>query len=213
MRKLVKASILVMGMSLPCFLVGQAPVESTRPAHKRFRVDLSSTVLPSSILQWTTSTTNANNDAFQLQQSSSFGPIGGRFEYFFRPNWSVGLDVFYNQRQSTGSVVFAENGQSASATYIVNRLRIQTRFAYQFQLVNPDLDIYVGVGVGSNTRYRSLYVDGSLRDKSDLPIAVTIPFSLRAFSGIRYTFFHNFGVHAEFGIGGPVMSAGISYKW
>lgn len=215
MNKLMKTSVLVLGIVLPCFLVAQNDLDVTdsEVKEKKFRVDLSYTLAPSNLFQTSMTINNVNNDAFYLKQKSSFGPLGARFEYLFRENWSVGVDLYYNQQRSEGTVTFAVNGQQAQADYVVNRLRVQTRFAYQFPINNPDLDVYIGGGIGSNTKYRNLYIDGERRSKSDLPLAISLPFSVRAFSGIRYTFFHDLGFHAEIGIGGPVLTAGLSYKF
>lgn len=165
----------------------------------------------------TSSTTNL--------QVKGLGPLGLRAEYMVADKIGVGFDVIYNSYDLTYSdtrvdSVYDGSTDTWSSTttvtdneYKMQRLRIQARFNYHFEVSNPDLDAYFGVGAGSNNRYRKAYENGKeVEDDTDLGNFTFLPVSFRLCTGLRYYFSENIGMNAEIGLGGPLISAGLSIR-
>jgi opacity protein-like surface antigen len=93
----------------------------------------------------------------------------------------------------------------------LSRVRLQARFNYHF-IENDNVDAYFGVGAGTNFRKYTLTTDYPNYD-DDSETGTLLPFSLRLAVGTRYYFTENIGINAEIGIGGPVLSGGISIKF
>ena len=97
----------------------------------------------------------------------------------------------------------------------MQRVRFQARLNFHFDISNPALDAYFGVGVGTNNRYRKYYVNDVIQTDlltSDVSNLTLIPVSMRLCTGLRYYFTPNIGLNMELGLGGPMISAGISFK-
>jgi hypothetical protein len=157
----------------------------------------------------------------------SLGPIGIRGEYVIADRFGLGLDVIYNDYDlrytatQTDSLYDGTTGTwsatttSSSNRYVMQRLRVQARMNYHFETNNPNFDAYFGVGAGTNNRFRKAYVDGTEVTASDggLSNITLIPFSIRVCTGFRYYFAENIGVNMELGLGGPLVSAGLSMRF
>lgn len=147
--------------------------------------------------------------------ATGIGPAGLRGEYMIGETFGLGFDVIYNSNNIKYTQIDSLN---PSNTYnyerTMNRLRVQMRFNFHFNVTNPNLDAYFGVAAGTNARYRKVYVDGveSTTDTFSGSGAL-LPFSLRVCTGMRYYFNQNFGLNAEIGLGGPLVSAGLSVKF
>ncbi len=149
----------------------------------------------------------------------SIGPAGIRFEYMVGDRIGLGVDAIYNSRNITfnaNDTITDGNGnqeiQVSSYEYDMKRLRVQLRFNYHFDISNPDLDAYFGVGAGSNNRFRTTFENGTEID-DDLSNLTLIQFSARVCAGMRYYFTENIGLNAEIGLGGPLVSGGLSFKF
>ena len=96
----------------------------------------------------------------------------------------------------------------------MQRVRAQLRFNYHFNITNPALDSYIGVGAGTNNRFRATLENGvDITDNDGLSNFTLLPFSLRIAAGLRYYFTDNIGLNTEIGLGGPIVSAGLSIKF
>lgn len=156
-------------------------------------------------------------------EASGVGPAGIRAEYMLSDNIGIGLDMIYNSNQITYTKTDSVyDGGSASYSmrevgyrHTMDRLRVQARFNFHFEVSNPALDAYFGVGAGTNTRFRHFYREGNEEaDDFKLGTSLTlIPVSLRICTGFRYYFTPNIGVNAEIGLGGPLLSAGASVRF
>lgn len=150
------------------------------------------------------------------------GPMGLRAEYMVADRIGVGFDVIYNSfsaSYTTYDTTYNSQNQPVVSRYDdeakMSRLRVQARFNYHFDVSNPNLDAYFGVGAGTNTRFYKFYRNGA-EDQEDFEegtSATLIPVSFRLCTGMRYYFSENLGVNAEIGLGGPVVSAGLSLKF
>jgi hypothetical protein len=151
-----------------------------------------------------------------------FGPLGLRAEYVVSDKIGLGVDVIYNNYNATyNNVDSLYDGNTGTWTtqvtqdqYQMQRLRIQARMNFHFEVNNPNLDAYLGIGAGTNNRFRKYYVDNVLQsDASTVGDFTLIPFSLRICTGMRYYFTENVGLNLELGLGGPVFSGGLSFKF
>lgn len=168
---------------------------------------------------------------FESETSSDFkvkglGPLGLRAEYMVADRMGVGFDVIYNSYDlqytdvRTDSIydgntdTWTPQTTTTENEYQMQRLRVHLRFNYHFDVSNPMLDAYFGVGAGTNNRYRKAYENGvEINDETELGNFTLMPVSLRVCTGLRYYFSQNIGINAEIGIGGPLISAGISAKF
>ena len=83
-------------------------------------------------------------------------------EYMLADQFGLGFDVIYASIFSsyTELILFTMELrirlilQRTDVTNTNRRLRVQLRFNYHFAVSNPNLDAYMGVGAGSNTRFR-----------------------------------------------------------
>jgi hypothetical protein len=147
--------------------------------------------------------------------ASGIGPAGLRGEYMIGETFGLGFDVIYNSNNIKYNEVDSFNTNIINSyERTMNRLRVQMRFNFHFNVTNPNLDAYFGVAAGTNTRFRKYYVNGVESSNDTFTGSGTlIPFSLRVCTGMRYYFNQNFGLNAEIGLGGPLVSAGLSVKF
>lgn len=154
------------------------------------------------------------------------GPAGLRVEYMLSNKIGLGIDAIYNSNIVSGNVTSTDsvyNGTTDTWDYTsyttldrrsMQRIRIQARMNFHFTIDNPNLDAYFGVGAGTNNRIRSYTRNGVEQiDNADLGNITLLPFSMRLCTGARYYFTENIGANMEIGLGGPVISAGLSLKF
>lgn len=149
-----------------------------------------------------------------------YGPAGVRVEYMLADKFGIGVDAIFNGFDYKGTVTdtigYDGMGNAITDTYegkvAMRRVRVQARFNYHFDVATPDLDLYMGLGAGLNSRTIKYWEDGV--EQTDYQVSgVFLPVSFRFAAGMRYYFTQNIGLNAELGIGGPVMSAGLSFKF
>ncbi len=162
---------------------------------------------------------DANSGATNFK-AGGIGPAGLRVEYMIADRIGLGVDVIYNSNSSSfTSIDSIYNGNTGatetnSLEYKMQRVRAQLRFNYHFNITNPALDSYIGVGAGTNNRFRSTLENGvDITDNDGLSDFTLVPFSLRIAAGLRYYFTDNIGLNTEIGLGGPLVSAGLSIKF
>lgn len=169
-------------------------------------------------LLWETSGSGTNVTDYK---SSGVGPFGARAEYMISDQFGLGLDIiFASIHTSYTEYLTVYNGVTdtfdSTRTEVDSknrRLRVQLRFNYHFAVSNPNLDAYVGVGAGSNTRFNKTYENGvELKDDSNYYGIAVVPVSFRLSVGMRYYFSRIVGINAEIGLGGPLISAGLSFR-
>lgn len=159
------------------------------------------------------STMNADQDQFDFHRFNNLGSLGLRYDHLLTPSFSLGIDFYYLQRKSTGVVTEFNTGIKQEAEYIINRFKTQIRIAYHFPISNPNLDVYLGGGVGMNNQTRKLLINGTSTSRGEYPLIINFPISLRTYAGLRYSFSKHFGVNAELGIGGPILNAGFHFRF
>ena len=152
------------------------------------------------------------------------GPWGLRMEFMATDQIGITLDGIHNsagfKHRNTPDTVndeegnIVENETEYEYKAMMNRLRVQLGFNYHFSFSNPMLDTYLGFAIGSNNRFwKASTNEPNNNFKDEVTDFVLVPISLRIRFGGRYYFSEKIGVNAELGLGGPVLSTGLSFKF
>ncbi len=147
--------------------------------------------------------------------TTAIGPCGLRAEYMLADKFGMGVDFIYNSMSGSYQIDSLNTDQTVYKSYdsklAMQRYRVQLRMNYHF-LTEDKVDAYIGFGAGTNIR-RYVY-------KTDMPNAgefsesgSLLPFSLRLALGVRYYFTNNIGLNSEIGLGGPLVSLGVSFRF
>lgn len=158
-------------------------------------------------------TTNSDLDQFDFNRVMKSGALNLQYDHLLSRSFSLGIDFYYLQKKSTGTVTEYNTGVQSDAKYIVNRFKTQVRLAYHFPVKNPNVDVYVGGGIGINNQSRKLVVNGTETSRNEYPSNFLFPVSLRTYAGLRYSFTKHFGMNAELGIGGPIFTGGFHVRF
>ena len=154
----------------------------------------------------------------QDQKFSGIGPSGFRYSYMLSDAFSLGIDLIYNslsEKYRTSQDVFMNNTWTTinkNMLVSTQRLRIHVRMNFHFSAFSDMSDSYLGLGFGTNNKWKKTSENGNVIEKISGSEAVIFPFSLRLCYGYRYFFNYNWGIHGEVGFGGPLLSLGLSYK-
>ncbi|MBI3133248.1 MAG: outer membrane beta-barrel protein [Bacteroidetes bacterium] len=146
---------------------------------------------------------------------TGIGPCGLRGEYLISDNFGVGFDFIYNSVGAKADYTEIDGaGVSHNYTDDVNmqRFRVQARMNYHFVQTDA-VDAYVGFGAGTNIRRYTYDSTNPDFTEPDATTGALIPVSIRIALGTRFYFTDNIGLNAELGLGGPVLSGGISIKF
>ncbi len=154
------------------------------------------------------------NTASSAITIGGIGPAGVRLEYMLADNFGLGIDFIYNSTNLNFTVDSLNADNSVFRTYDVKssmqRVRVMLRANYHF--VQTDvMDAYVGFGAGTNNRIWGAKTDFPNYDDQNLN-ATVLPVSARIALGTRFYFTQNIGLNVELGIGGPLISGGLSIK-
>lgn len=162
---------------------------------------------------------NSNGSDFKVR---GVGPAGLRMEYMIADRIGIGADVIYNSNiisftspdSTYNGTTDTWSSETNSYKYTMQRVRAQVRLNYHFDISSPDFDSYIGVGAGTNNRFRKTLENGvDITGEDGLANFTLLPFSMRVALGARYYFTDNIGLNMEIGIGGPVISGGLSFKF
>lgn len=167
-----------------------------------------------------------NSSSTDNFKASGVGPIGIRGEYLISEKIGVGFDFIYNSNRisytsSDTTTTYDDNFEpiysvkTSEYERLMNRVRVQARINFHFDISNPNLDGYFGIGAGTNNRFRKVWIDGVESTdtlSTSLNNLTVIPVSMRICTGLRYYFTPNIGLNMEIGLGGPLLSAGLSVK-
>jgi len=143
------------------------------------------------------------------------GPCGVRAEFMLADNFGLGVDFIYNSVSGSGTVDSLNTDGTLFRSYdtklFMRRYRVHLRANYHF-VQTEALDAYVGFGAGTNIRQFGVTSDYPNFNEESVSGAL-IPVSARLAIGARYYFTDNIGFNTELGLGGPLISAGLSLKF
>lgn len=146
---------------------------------------------------------------------TAIGPAGLRAEYMLADNFGLGIDFIYNSLSGSGTVDSTDFSGNVVRTYdakiFSRRYRIHLRANYHF-VQTGSLDAYVGFGAGTNIRTIGVTSDYPNFNDDSITGAL-LPVSARVALGARYYFTDNIGFNTELGLGGPLLSLGLSLKF
>lgn len=166
------------------------------------------------------SITTTLSEGLENVEVGGYGPAGIRVGYMLADQFEIGVDAIFNGYSVTGtydSTYYNEVTQQYDVRTIdtkgvMNRVRIQARFNYHYDVSSPNLDVYMGFGAGTNNRFYKYFENGSEVPDEDTEFTL-LPVSFRFAAGTRFYFTENIGMNVELGIGGPVISGGLSVKF
>jgi hypothetical protein len=156
----------------------------------------------------------------EVSKFKGLAPSGIRYSYLLTENVSFGFDLIYNKsdvtRSSTDTLYNGITGQWVYETNlkreVSTRLRFHARINFHISTGLPESDSYFGIGFGTNNRWIKSYKNNELDKLWKGSEASILPFSMRICYGYRYFFGYNWGISGEVGLGGPLLSIGVSYK-
>ena len=150
------------------------------------------------------------------QKEGGFGQLVFKAEFFMsdRIGFIANLNYryFYDYEVRQYDIYDGETGLWTSGQYEYELKTHLFRWAagFNFHLARTDrLDTYLGVLGGGSILTSSLQSDDPDAKHSKEYVG---PFHARVHYGLRYMFTEKLGFNTEFGLGGPLISAGITYK-
>lgn len=163
---------------------------------------------------------DSDNGSQKVTKFGGLAPSGFRYTYVVYEDITIGFDLIYNRSNvtsvKTSTFYDGVSGQWINSDTIFqdvsNRLRFHARVNFHFSTLDPEADSYFGIGLGTNNRWIKSYRDGVLEEVIKGSEASLLPFSMRICYGYRYFFGYNWGISGEVGLGGPLISLGVSYK-
>jgi len=155
---------------------------------------------------------------FGQNNSKSLGQFILKGEFLMADNFgivgAVNYSFFetYDERQQ--DIYNGVTGQWTTSNYYystkVHKLRIAA--GVNFHLVRTErLDSYFGVMAGTKKAFGT-YETNDPNAEGDIKI-IMFPFALRAQFGLRYFITDYLAANVEFGLGGPLISFGATYKF
>ncbi|MCC5924247.1 MAG: hypothetical protein JJT77_10700 [Crocinitomicaceae bacterium] len=150
---------------------------------------------------------NNNLENFRI---NGLAPIGLRADLFLSNQFSGTLEAMINN----WSLRYTDNAVNVNAS--MTQFRMLLGFNYHILDHNVEnLNLYSGFAFGTNSRTfnRSSSVENyNYPNLLDISNFIGFPLSLRYRVGARYFFNEQWAVNTEAGIGGPIISLGISYR-
>lgn len=152
---------------------------------------------------------SAANTSGEDVDVSSYGPVGVRFEYLLSDKFGMGLD-FHLTHTGLNYSEIDSTGTGNLYNYEVKSTRFVGLLTFNYHFYQTDkLDLYGMAGAGyRNRNFISTSNDPNYVD--DITFKTLIPVGARIAFGMRYFFTDNIGANAAIGIGGPLISFGIS---
>lgn len=154
--------------------------------------------------------------------------LGGEFDFRFNRWFSAGIDFNYRYGQLDMDINEPEMYDEIDEKWGIDlgpydpfghyTMKIPR---YRFTLVgnvhlleeNLPSDLYVSMGLGYNKVNARLYLDGQEIEYSKKLGSLSIPLAYRLSVGYAYHFHGIIGVFGELGLGGPLLSVGLSARF
>jgi hypothetical protein len=150
---------------------------------------------------------------------SGIAPSGLRLMYMIGDDVSIGLDLIYTQASASytklDSSFFNSQWNYISNSYLISKQRFRPQFRFDLHLgsLNTNFDQYIGMAIGGNLRWRQFYINDELINTQPNVFDIVIPVSLRICYGFQYLINYNLALSSEIGLGGPILQAGLTYRF
>ena len=150
---------------------------------------------------------------------SGIAPSGLRLMYMIGDDVSIGLDLIYTQASASytklDSSFFNSQWNYISNSYLISKQRFRPQFRFDLHLgsQNTNFDQYIGMAIGGNLRWRQFYINNELINTQPNVFDIVIPVSLRICYGFQYLINYNLALSSEIGLGGPILQAGLTYRF
>lgn len=150
-------------------------------------------------------------------------PLYLRFDFKWDKKNSIGFMAIYNGYRASGTRTDSIwNGNnltydvsSTNLFYSMHRLRFQVVYTRHFFVDRPRVNTYFYTSLGVNFKFNKFKEDnpsGAL-DYSGFDFSRGFPISSRLCYGLRYNFSESMSLHTEVGLGGPLLSIGLTAKF
>jgi hypothetical protein len=147
--------------------------------------------------------------------AKGIGTFGMRGSYMLSNHFGLGLDVYYARSTVNFTHTFQDStlGTQSFAVRLDNpRPRFLLRADYHFGNLEK-ADFYASLGLGVNAAHFKITTQDPYFDKNSLTLPGLIPVAYRLAIGTKIYPIPNLGFGAELGIGGPLVTAGITGKF
>lgn len=156
--------------------------------------------------------TNASTTSFDLKVTG-VGPFGGRLSYMATDNIGIGLDVFYaNSGFEYSDTIISGNGTRYFYKLSNPRPRFLARVDYHFNIAEK-VDMYAGAGIGYSTAKYKLETNDPTFVLTQYSTRNLVPVAYRIAFGTKFYFVKFLGAGVEVGLGGPLVTVGLSGKF
>lgn len=151
-------------------------------------------------------------------------PIFLRFDYKWDKKNSLGLMVTYNGYKASGTRTDSiwdlnSSGYTISNSnlfYSMHRLRTQVVYTRHFFVDRPKVNTYFYTALGFNLKFnkhKEENQDGAIPGNSGMDVSRGFPIASRICYGLRYNFSESMSLLTEVGLGGPLLSIGLTAKF
>ncbi|MNU81939.1 hypothetical protein D3C71_716150 [compost metagenome] len=153
-------------------------------------------------------------------------PIFVRFDYKWDKKNSIGFMATYNGYRASGTrtdSIWNENSSAYSISnskvfYSMHRLRFQVVYTRHFFVDRPRVNTYFYTALGVNLKFNkykeeSQGGEGILPSSSGFDVSRGFPIASRICYGLRYNFSKSMSLLTEVGLGGPLLSIGLTAKF
>lgn len=170
------------------------------------------------------------SSSFQSEVSYSGKPLLGLSADYRLLKWlSLGADMSYRYGEMNFTIddsttfEYIQEKWGIDVTQIANpygdyalkfpRFRIMVAATAHFLKEESNSDFYLQMGIGYNRVKPKLFKDGSEIRFFNKIGTLSLPVAYRLSLGYAYHFGGHYGIFAEFGIGGPIFSGGLSFRF
>lgn len=196
---------------LSSFLVQSQDNTTTRPLVKN-NVVIDAYIGGPQLLSQLSSSSNTGAGFTQSISSSGTGPFGGRIEYMFTPKSSIGLEI--NHATSKLTATWNDNYDKLVQEITLNRTRVFPRYALHFGKNKLDAYWHIGLGIAIwSVEAKTTDPSNSIFSTSPTSRGSGPVLAFRTGVGLRYFFTKNLGVNLDMGLGGALLTGGVSVKF
>jgi hypothetical protein len=150
-------------------------------------------------------------------------PLYLRFDYKWDPKNSIGFMATYNGYLASGTrtdSIWNTNTSTHDISktdlfYSMHRLRFQVVYTRHFFVDRPRVNTYFYTALGVNLKFNKSKENNQngLPAYSNFNVSPGFPISSRICYGLRYNFSEHMSLFTEMGLGGPLLSIGLTAKF